>query len=57
MRMISEGGAKQQPAEDDDIDIREAYPLMDEVAPKEGWDDPEMESYDVLRTLTKGGSR
>ncbi|HEV3260063.1 MAG TPA: hypothetical protein VG013_24605 [Gemmataceae bacterium] len=30
-----------------DFDAREAYPLMDEVAAKEGWDDPEMDSYDV----------
>jgi hypothetical protein len=30
-----------------DLDIREAYPLMDAVARTEGWDDPEMDSYDV----------
>jgi hypothetical protein len=31
---------------EDEFDIREAYPLMDEVARKEGWDDPDMASYD-----------
>jgi hypothetical protein len=31
--------------EDEDFDIREAYPLMDEVAHREGWDDPDMDSY------------
>jgi len=35
------------PEEDDDMDIREAYPLMDVVARREGWDDPEMDSYNV----------
>lgn len=29
--------------------VREAYPLMDEVARKEGWDDPEMDVYDLYR--------
>ncbi len=28
-----------------DIDIRDAYPLMDQVASAEGWDDPEMDVY------------
>ncbi len=28
-------------------DIREAYPLMDAVARQEGWDDPNMDSYNV----------
>lgn len=32
----------------DDFDVREAYPLMDEVARKEGWDDPEMDVYNDL---------
>ena len=27
------------------LDIREAYPLADEVALKEGWDDPAMDIY------------
>jgi hypothetical protein len=31
----------------EDNDIREAYPLMDAVARTEGWDDPEMDTYDV----------
>jgi hypothetical protein len=31
--------------EEEDVDIREAYPLMDAVARQEGWDDPEMDSY------------
>jgi len=34
-------------AEDVDFDIREAYPLMDEVARQQGWDDPEMDSYNI----------
>ena len=41
--------------EDEDIeDIREAYPLMDAVARKEGWDDPEMDSYNfyALKKVT-----
>ena len=32
---------------DEEIDIRQAYPLMDAVARQEGWDDPEMDSYDI----------
>lgn len=31
----------------DASDVRGAYPLMDAVAQREGWDDPEMASYDV----------
>lgn len=30
----------------DDLDIRDAYPLMDQVAAREGWDDPSMDIYD-----------
>jgi hypothetical protein len=30
----------------DDFDIRDAYPLMDQVAAHQGWDDPSMEMYD-----------
>jgi len=33
--------------EEHNLDIREAYPLMDAVARQEGWDDPEMDSYDI----------
>ncbi len=33
--------------EEEVFDIREAYPLMDAVARKEGWDDPEMDSYNI----------
>ena len=29
----------------DDFDIRDAYPLMDQVAAREGWDDPSMDIY------------
>jgi hypothetical protein len=32
---------------EEEIDIRQAYPLMDAVARQEGWDDPEMDSYDI----------
>ncbi|HVA51002.1 MAG TPA: hypothetical protein VNH11_31975 [Pirellulales bacterium] len=35
--------------DDDDFDISEAYPLMDEVARSEGWDDPEMDIYNQFR--------
>jgi hypothetical protein len=38
---------RRQPAGEEDVDIRQAYPLMDEIARKEGWDDPEMDSYNV----------
>ncbi len=30
----------------DDFDIRDAYPLMNQVAAREGWDDPSMDIYD-----------
>jgi hypothetical protein len=30
----------------DDFDIRDAYPLMDQVAAHQGWDDPSMDMYD-----------
>jgi hypothetical protein len=33
--------------DDSEIDIRDAYPLMDEVAGKQGWNDPEMDSYNT----------
>ena len=29
----------------DDFDIRDAYPLMDQVAARDGWDDPSMDIY------------
>jgi hypothetical protein len=28
-----------------DLDVRNAYPLMDQVAAAEGWDDPSMDVY------------
>jgi hypothetical protein len=31
----------------EDFDVRSAYPLLDAVAAKEGWNDPEMESYNI----------
>src|SRR5436305_14391764 len=31
----------------DDFSVRDAYPLINEVARKAGWDDPEWDSYDV----------
>ena len=33
---------------EEELDIRAAYPLMDEVASKEGWDDPSMDIYNDL---------
>jgi hypothetical protein len=35
--------------DDDRFDIAEAYPLMDEVARSEGWDDPELDIYNQMR--------
>jgi hypothetical protein len=40
--------------DDDEFDVREAYPLMDEVARREGWDDPELDVYNDL--LPRQGS-
>jgi len=40
-RLRSEAGA-------DAGDVASLYPLMDEVARREGWDDPEMDVYDQL---------
>jgi hypothetical protein len=31
--------------DDSELDVRHAYPLMDEAAAKAGWDDPEMDVY------------
>jgi hypothetical protein len=33
---------------EEELDIRGAYPLMDAVASKEGWDDPSMDVYNDL---------
>ena len=33
----------------DDFDIRDAYPLMDQVAAREGRDDPSMDIYDEFQ--------
>ncbi len=30
----------------DDFDIREAYPVMNQVVAHDGWDDPSMDIYD-----------
>jgi hypothetical protein len=32
---------------DAEMDIRHAYPLMDEVAREEGWEEPEMDTYNT----------
>jgi hypothetical protein len=29
----------------DDLDLRELYPMMNEVAARDGWDDPAMDIY------------
>jgi hypothetical protein len=34
--------------EDAPFDLKEAYPLMDEVAAKAGWNDPTMDIYNEL---------
>ena len=33
---------------DEPFKVNEAYPLMDDVAGREGWLDPEMDAYDKL---------
>jgi hypothetical protein len=33
---------------DEQFNLEEAYSLMDEVARREGWLDPEMDAYDQL---------
>jgi regulator of replication initiation timing len=38
---------RQQRFGGEEADVRQAYPLMDAVARSEGWDDPEMDSYNV----------
>jgi hypothetical protein len=35
--------------EGDEFHICEAYSLMDAVAREEGWDDPEMDSYNIYK--------
>ena len=34
--------------ESGDFDVREAYPMMDEIARREGWDDPAEDIYNDL---------
>ena len=36
---------KMRAALEDKLDIRDAYPLLDEMAGKAGWDDPAMDIY------------
>jgi hypothetical protein len=38
-----------------DSGIEAAYPLMDEVASREGWDDPEMDRYRQLDPRATAG--
>ena len=37
----------------DDFDIRDFYPMMNEVAAGEGWDDPAMDIYDEYQPPSK----
>jgi hypothetical protein len=46
-QLQEELAALYQPSLEAEADIREAYPLMDAVARREGWDDPEMDSYNI----------
>jgi hypothetical protein len=48
-KMAEEDVPRRVPGLEDegDLDIREAYPLMDAVARLEGWEEPEMDSYNV----------
>jgi hypothetical protein len=41
-----------------EVSLEGMYPLMDEVARREGWDDPEMDVYDQLdpRTMSRAPS-
>jgi hypothetical protein len=39
--------------DDAEFSIREAYPIMDEVAAKAGWDDPAMDIYNDLAPKEK----
>lgn len=34
--------------EEDDFEVEELGPLMDEIAAREGWTDPAMDAYDAL---------
>ena len=36
----------------DDFHIRDAYPLMDQVAARDGWDDPAMDVYNDYQSST-----
>ena len=38
---------------EEECDIRAAYPLMDAVASKEGWDDPSMDIYNDSRACAR----
>ena len=38
----------QRTYDNSEVDVREAYPLMDAVAKQEGWDDPSEDLYDDL---------
>lgn len=37
----------------DEFDIRELYPMMNEVAAREGWDDPAMDVYNDYQPPAK----
>jgi hypothetical protein len=37
----------------DDFDVRDAYSLMDQVAAREGWDDPSMDVYNEYQPPAK----
>ena len=37
----------------DGFDIRDAYPLMNQVAAREGWDDPSMDIYNEYQTSSE----
>jgi hypothetical protein len=37
----------------EDSDIRDAYPLMDQVAARDGWDDPAMDVYNDYKSSTE----
>jgi hypothetical protein len=44
---------EQMCASRDEVDIRDAYPLMDGIAAREGWDDPSMDVYNEYQPPSK----
>ena len=41
----------------EELEIRDAYPMMDQVAAREGWDDPSMDVYNEYQPPLEKRSR